>query len=87
MSQTEGQHFDYLNSNRETISAHFEDVKKALERTAKEYQFKYEDIENKSNIDRENKIITIRLILNIFIFELIFFCCSFKSLFDIFKVC
>ena len=60
MSQTEGQHFDYLNSNRETISAHFEDVKKALERTAKEYQFKYEDIENKSNIDRENKIITIK---------------------------
>lgn len=60
MSQTEGQHFDYLNSNRETISAHFEDVKKALERTAKEYQFKYEDIENKSNIDRENKIISIK---------------------------
>ena len=60
MSQTEGQEFDYLNSNIETISAHFDDVKKSLERTAKEYEFKYEDIEINSKIDRDNKIITIK---------------------------
>ena len=60
MSQTEGQEFDYLNSNIETISAHFDDVKKSLERTAKEYEFKYEDIEVNSKIDRDNKIITIK---------------------------
>ena len=48
------------NSNKESVAKHFEAVKKALERTARDYKFEYKDIENNVQVDKENKVITIK---------------------------
>ena len=60
ISQTEGKEFDYLNSNKETIASHFEVVKKALESTAKEFDFEYVNQDEKSLIDYENKKVLVK---------------------------
>ena len=60
ISQTEGQEFQYLNSNKENIAKFFESAKSALEKTAKGYEFKYVDQEPYAKMDKENKIIFIR---------------------------
>ena len=60
ISQTEGKEYEFLNSNKESVAKHFEAVKKALERTARDYKFEYKDIENNVQVDKENKVITIK---------------------------
>lgn len=60
ISQTEGKEYEYLNSNKETIAAHFEAAKTALEKTARGFQVKYQDQEQNSTIDMENKTIFIK---------------------------
>ena len=60
ISQTEGKEYEYLNSNKETIAAHFEAAKKALERTARGFEIKYQDQAEKSLIDLDNKTISIK---------------------------
>ena len=60
ISQTEGKEFNYLNSNKESIAQHFEVAKKALETTAKGYTFEYQNQDEKSKIDWENKKVFIK---------------------------
>lgn len=60
ISQTDGKEYPYLNSNKETVAAHFEVVKNSLEHTAKEYKFEYRDQEHNSEIDKENKVVYIK---------------------------
>lgn len=60
IAQTEGQEFQYLNSNKENIAKFFESAKASLEKTAKGFEFKYVDQEENAKIDKENKVIYIR---------------------------
>lgn len=60
ISQTEGKEYEYLNSNKENIAKHFDVAKSALERTAKGYEFKYENIDETSKVDFENKKIYVK---------------------------
>lgn len=60
ISQTHGEEYDYLNSNKENIARHFEAAKSALEKTARGFDVIYQDQEEKSKIDFENKKIFIK---------------------------
>ena len=60
ISQTVGREYQYLNTNKENIAAHFDAAKQALERTARGYKFSYVDQEENSRIDEENKTIYIK---------------------------
>ncbi len=60
ISQTEGKEYEYLNSNKETIAKHFEAAKKALENTARGYTFVYQDQDENSKIDWQNKVVYIK---------------------------
>lgn len=60
ISQTEGKPFEYLNTNKETLAKFFDNTKKALEYTAKDYSFVYDDTTDNYTIDEENKTIHIK---------------------------
>lgn len=60
ISQTEGKNFEYLNTNKETLAKFFDNTKKALEYTAKDYSFVYDDTTDNYAIDEENKVIHIK---------------------------
>lgn len=60
ISQTGGQEFPYLNTNKETVAKHFDVIKTALEKTAKNYEVVYADQEEASTIDAENHKIYIK---------------------------
>lgn len=60
ISQTEGKPFEYLNTNKETLAKFFDNTKKALEYTAKDYTFAYDDTTDNYSIDEENKVIHIK---------------------------
>ena len=60
IDQTEGKEYNYLNSNKENVAAHFEAVKKALEMTAKDFTFEYTNQDENSKIDWENKVVYIK---------------------------
>ena len=55
ISQTEGVDYPYLNSNKETLSSFFEEVKKSLENTSKGFTFEYVNQDENSKIDWEHK--------------------------------
>lgn len=60
ISQTEGKNFEYFNTNKETLAKFFDNTKKALEYTAKDYSFVYDDTTDNYTIDEENKTIHIK---------------------------
>lgn len=60
ISQTEGKNFEYFNTNKETLAKFFDNTKKALEYTAKDYSFVYDDTTDNYAIDEENKVIHIK---------------------------
>ncbi len=60
ISQTEGKNFEYLNTNKETLAKFFDNTKKALEYTAKDYSFVYDDTTDSYTIDEENKTIHVK---------------------------
>lgn len=60
INQTNGKEYNYLYSNKETIAQHFDAAKGALEKTARDYKFEFKDIEDVSQIDRENKIVVVK---------------------------
>ncbi len=60
ISQTHGEEYAYLNSNKENIAKHFETAKSALERTAKDFTIIYQDQNDKSTLDLENKKLCIK---------------------------
>ena len=60
ISQTEGKNYEYLNTNKENIAKYFDNVKNALEHTAKGYDFVYEDCAENYKIDKDNHKIIIK---------------------------
>ena len=60
ISQTEGKNYEYFNTNKENIAKYFDNVKSALEHTAKNYDFVYEDCDENYKIDKENNKIFIK---------------------------
>ena len=60
ISQTEGKNFEYFNTNKETLAKFFDNTKKALEYTAKDYSFVYDDTTDNYAIDEENKTIHVK---------------------------
>ena len=60
ISQTEGKKYEYLNTNKENIAKYFDNVKNALEHTAKGYDFVYEDCAENYKIDKDNHKIIIK---------------------------
>ncbi len=60
ISQTEGKNFEYFNTNKETLAKFFDNTKKALEYTAKDYSFVYDNTTDNYAIDEENKVIHIK---------------------------
>lgn len=59
--------------NKEYLATYFDAVKGSLEHTTKDYKIKYDDIAEKSQIDRENKLIIVQngMSLNDVVCELI----------------
>ena len=59
ISQTVGREYQYLNTNKENIAAHFDAAKQALERTARGYKFSnidlYKSDATRFVVDKENK--------------------------------
>lgn len=60
ISQTEGKNYEYLNTNKENIAKYFDNIKNALEHTAKGYDFVYEDCAENYKIDKDNHKIIIK---------------------------